>query len=118
MTPRSAKKPKEILDSVQHYPGFDIEIFHYEGREGHAFGRTVLQKERDMPDDNRITSLRRNMQQIVHCAVEALSAHENNEDPRHYRDDLEHARDLIIHVLKTVKPMADGAARATGDKPR
>ena len=66
-----------------------------------------------MQDDNRVTTLRRNMQQIVHCAVEALSAHENNEDPRHYRDDLQHARMLIDSVLKTIVPMARGAERPT-----
>lgn len=67
-----------------------------------------------MDNDNRVTTLRRNMQQIVHCTVEALSAHENEEDPRHYLEDLQHARGLIDHVLKTVVPMARGAAGLAG----
>ena len=66
-----------------------------------------------MSEDDRVTTLRRNMQQIVHCAVEALSAHENSEDPRHYMEDLQHARQLIDHVLKTVIPMARGAGRTS-----
>lgn len=68
-----------------------------------------------MPDDNRLTTLRRNMQQIVHCAQEALSAHEHGEDPRHCMEDLQQARQLIDHVLKSVVPWARGAARGTGD---
>ena len=60
-----------------------------------------------------ITTPRRSMQQIIHCAVEALSAYENNEDPRHCVTDLQHTRYLIDHVLKTVIPMARGAARAS-----
>lgn len=66
-----------------------------------------------MPDDDRITTLRRTMQQILHCAQEALSAYEKNEDPRHVRDDLEQARMLIDHVMKPIRQMANGAAGTT-----
>lgn len=43
-------------------------------------------------------TLRRNMQQIVHCAIEALSAHEHNEDPFVVLADLDQARGLIEMV--------------------
>jgi hypothetical protein len=59
--------------------------------------------------DNRITSIRRTLEQVVHCAQEALSAYEHDEDSRHVRDDLMQARDLIDHALKTVAAMAKGA---------
>lgn len=57
----------------------------------------------------RLTSIRRTLEQIVHCAEEALSAHSAKEDPRHVRDDLDQARQLIDHALKTYGPMARGA---------
>jgi hypothetical protein len=60
--------------------------------------------------DDRLTSHRRTLQQIVHCAQEALSAHEHDEDPRHVVDDLTHAKGLIDHALKTFLPMARGAS--------
>jgi hypothetical protein len=63
----------------------------------------------------RVTAPRRTMQQIIHCCVEALSAWEHNEDPRHIRDDLDQARQLIDIVLRTVSPMAAGAKRADVD---
>jgi hypothetical protein len=61
--------------------------------------------------DMRITTIRRTLEQIVHCAEEALSAYSNREDPRHVRDDLMQARDLIDHALKTVAAEAKGAGR-------
>jgi hypothetical protein len=63
--------------------------------------------------DNRLTTVRRNLEQIVHCAEEALSAFKHNEDPRHVRDDLLQASQLIAHVMKTIEPMSRGAARGT-----
>ena len=59
----------------------------------------------------KITTIRRTLQQIVHCAEEALSAHMNDEDARHVRDDLVQARELIDLALKTVSSMARGAER-------
>lgn len=56
--------------------------------------------------DDRLTTPRRTLQQVVHCAEEALSAHENNEDPRHVVDDLTQAKQLIEHALKTFLPQA------------
>ena len=64
----------------------------------------------------KIVSMRRLMQQVVHCAQEALSAHENHEDPRHVCADLDQARELIGEVLKTYTPMAKGAARGDTDE--
>lgn len=48
-------------------------------------------------------TLRRNMQQIVHCAIEALSAHENNEDLYVILSDLDHAKGLIEIVIQRIK---------------
>jgi hypothetical protein len=60
--------------------------------------------------DDRLTTPRRTLQQIVHCTEEALSAHENREDPRHVVDDLVQAKQLIDHALKTFLPQARGAS--------
>lgn len=56
--------------------------------------------------DDRETTIRRTLEQIVHCAQEALSAFQASEDPRHVRDDLHQARELIDHAMKTIGPMA------------
>lgn len=45
-------------------------------------------------------SVRRNLEQIVHCAKEALSVIENDEDPEHAENDLRQAASLIEIVLK------------------
>jgi hypothetical protein len=66
--------------------------------------------------DKRLTSLRRTMQQAIHCVQEALDAHEHKDDPRHVRDDLVQARALIDEVLVTVVSQARGASRADGFK--
>ncbi len=50
-----------------------------------------------------ITTTRRTLEQIVHSAEEALSAHAAGEDPEHVLADLEQARDLIIHVILSLK---------------
>lgn len=55
--------------------------------------------------DNRVTTLRRNIEQIVHCAQEALSALNANEDPRHIRDDLNQAKELISFVSRGLDVM-------------
>lgn len=44
---------------------------------------------------NREITLRRNLQQIVHCAQEALSVIENDEDMNCAIDDLQQASQLI-----------------------
>jgi len=62
-----------------------------------------------MAEDNRIVSIRRTLEQVVHCAEEALSAYAAKEDPRHVRDDLLQAYALIQHALKTVSAEAKGA---------
>jgi hypothetical protein len=61
--------------------------------------------------DNRLTQPRRRMEQIIHCCQEALSAYEHHEDPRHVRDDLLQARELIGRVLASIEAQARGAAR-------
>ena len=48
-------------------------------------------------------TLRRNMQQIVHCAIEALSAHENDEDQFVVLADLDQARGLIEIVTRRIR---------------
>ena len=64
-----------------------------------------------MPKDDRLTTPRRTLEQIVHCAQEALSAHQNHDDPRHVVDDLWQAKALIDQVLTTFFiPMARGAS--------
>lgn len=49
-------------------------------------------------------SIRRNLQQVVHCAVEALSVVEHDEDWRCAVDDLQHARGLIDEVISRLRP--------------
>lgn len=44
--------------------------------------------------DDRLTTPR--LEQIVHCAEEALSAHVNYEDPRHVVDDLMQAKQSCL----------------------
>ena len=46
-------------------------------------------------DENRTVTLRRTLQQMLHCVDEALSIVENNEDPRCALDDLEQAEVLL-----------------------
>lgn len=60
---------------------------------------------------NRDVTLRRNIEQIVHCAEEALSVVEQCEDLRCAIDDLEQARALIQEVLPKLreKLRAEGA---------
>lgn len=48
-------------------------------------------------------TLRRNMQQIVHCAIEALSVYENNEDLNVVLEDLDQAKGLIEIVTQRIK---------------
>jgi hypothetical protein len=48
-------------------------------------------------------TVRRNMQQIVHCAIEALSAHEHKEDPFVVLADLDQARGLIEIVTRRIR---------------
>lgn len=67
-----------------------------------------------MSKDNRLVMPRRTLQQLVHTCQEALSAHENGEDPRHTRDDLYMALQLTENLLKIFVPMGKGAARADG----
>lgn len=55
------------------------------------------------------TTLRRNMQQIVHYATQALAVHENKEDPIHCIADLKRVRelsDLVLEVLVPIESMA------------
>ena len=59
----------------------------------------------------KLVTMRRLIQQTGHCVAEALSAAENQEDPRHVVADLEQAALLIQQVLKTYRSMAKGAER-------
>jgi hypothetical protein len=55
-----------------------------------------------MSDTRRVTT-RRTIQQIVHCAEEALSVVERDEDPRCAVDDLEQAAVMIERVLSALR---------------
>jgi hypothetical protein len=54
-----------------------------------------------MPDYRKVT-LRRNLQQILHCVQEALSVVENQEDLLCAFDDLSGAQELLVHCRKSV----------------
>jgi len=52
-----------------------------------------------MLDDRRVT-LRRTIEQAIHCLVEANSVLSNKEDPRCARDDVNQAAVLIRIVIR------------------
>ena len=54
----------------------------------------------NMPD--RDVTLRRNMQQVLHCVQEALSVIENQEDLRCALDDICAAQDLMAYCKKII----------------
>ena len=56
----------------------------------------------DNMDNNRDVTIRRNLEQIVHSAQEALSAWENDEDPRCVMDDLLSIQDLMAMVQEQI----------------
>jgi hypothetical protein len=53
-----------------------------------------------MDDKNdRSVTLRRSIEQVIHCLEEGLSVLENNEDPRCALDDFQHANYLLSDVV-------------------
>ena len=53
------------------------------------------------------TTLRRTLEQIEHCAKEALSVVEHGEDPRLAIEDLQQAQELIAYAIPILeKPQA------------
>lgn len=53
--------------------------------------------------DEREVTVRRTLEQVVHCAQEALSIVENTEDGRCAVDDLLQARDLIDVAVSAIR---------------
>ena len=53
----------------------------------------------DTKDDRRVT-LRRTLEQVLHCVEEALSVVEHGEDARSARDDVEQAVSLLQDKVK------------------
>jgi len=52
-----------------------------------------------MPSDDRNVTLRRMIEQAIHCLTEADSVLKNKEDPRCAVDDVMQARDLICGFI-------------------
>lgn len=52
-----------------------------------------------MGDEERRVTLRRSIEQAIHCLVEARSVLGNGEDPRCAADDVDQARELIRAVI-------------------
>lgn len=69
-----------------------------------------------MMGDDRIITNRRLIQQIVHCASEALAVVENDEDPKCAVDDLEQAAELIQKVLPSLRLEAGFGAKSPADR--
>ncbi len=57
--------------------------------------------------DERVITTRRTIQQIVHCAEEALGVIEREEDIRCAIDDLNQARELIDTALRKIRDQRD-----------
>jgi len=53
-----------------------------------------------MTSDDRRVTLRRTIEQAIHCLVEADSVLQNKEDPRCARDDVNQAAELIRAVIR------------------
>lgn len=53
-----------------------------------------------MADDDRQVTLRRTIQQAIHCLVEAESVLSHGEDPRCAADDVWQAQELIRTVIQ------------------
>ena len=53
-----------------------------------------------MAADDRNVTLRRNLEQAIHCLTEAASVLENKEDPRCAADDVWQAQELIRKVIQ------------------
>lgn len=53
-----------------------------------------------MPSENRNVTLRRTIQQVIHCLEEAESVLGYDEDPRCAADDIDQAQRLIEQVVK------------------
>jgi hypothetical protein len=53
-----------------------------------------------MSTDDRNITLRRTIEQTIHCLIEADSILKNNEDPRCAADDVWQAQELIRKVIQ------------------
>lgn len=53
-----------------------------------------------MGTDDKNVTLRRNLEQVIHCLTEAASVLEHKEDPRCAADDVWHAQELLRKVIQ------------------